>query len=355
MNYEYQSLYFDFTKLNMFMSLDNAIDYNIIYETHQGKIPTQNNNITFYMMTGQTTIQSKSSDIAIIRSKDTSTNVSGSAPIEYKMVDVYDSNTPSIITSGAQEEVHMFGVSYKRKLMSQDDLKNMRNQALDKKAIKIIAGSTHNIKNEEELPTSDAMVNSKFHPVYSKMLLSGHGASTSDRLEFGNNFQTECLGYSPVQVISSCVKWPTDNEKYSTESTSENFSTEIDYLAEMCDTGEITPMDVMGIALAAENDLVKHERTFDDANEWNVFDCEIDKTDQLHSSVNSMLTTVGFTCTEILPHGILPLPDHDSPAMTLAKRYGAVIPSLPNINPTADKLKSKSLAGLQRNMYMFSL
>jgi len=29
------------------------------------------------------------------------------------MVDVYDSNTQSIITSGAQEEVHMFGVLQK--------------------------------------------------------------------------------------------------------------------------------------------------------------------------------------------------------------------------------------------------
>jgi len=69
----------------------------------------------------------------------------------------------------------------------------MRNQALDKKALKIIAGSTHNIKNKDEIPTSDAMVNSEFHPVYSKMLSSGHGASTSNRLELGKNFQTEYL------------------------------------------------------------------------------------------------------------------------------------------------------------------
>jgi len=86
----------------------------------------------------------------------------------------------------------------------------------------------------------------------------------------------------------------------------------------MCDTGELTPIDVMGIALAAENELVKHERIFEDLNQWNVFDCEVDKSDQLDSSVKSMLTTVGFTFTEVLPHGILPLPDHDSPAMTLA-------------------------------------
>jgi len=33
----------------------------------------------------------------------------------------------------------------------------------------------------------------------------------------------------------------------------------------------------MGIALAAENELVKHERTFEEVNQWNVFDCVIDK------------------------------------------------------------------------------
>jgi len=247
-------------------------------------------------------------------------SVSGLVPTVTKVFDVYDSNTPSIITSGAKEEVHMFGVSHKRKLMSQDDLKNMKNQALDKKALKIIAGSTHNIENESEIPTSDAKVNSEFHPIYSNMLLSGHEASTSDRLELGKKFRTEYLGYSPVQIISSCVKWPTDNDKHSTDFTSENFVIEIEYLSEMCDTGELIPMDVMGIGLAAENELVKHERTFEDLDQWNVFDCEIDKSDQLHSMVNSMLTTVGFTCTEILPHGILPLPDLDSPPMTLAKR-----------------------------------
>jgi len=95
------------------------------------------------MMTNQTTVQSKNYDIATPK---VTTSVSGSVSTVSKVFNVYDSNTPSIITSGAQEEVHMFGVSHKRKLMSQDDLKNMRNQALDKKALKIITGSTHNIK-----------------------------------------------------------------------------------------------------------------------------------------------------------------------------------------------------------------
>jgi len=65
------------------------------------------------MMTGQTPNQSKINEFTTTTSKQTSSSL-GSVPTEYIMVDVYDSNTPSIITSGAQAEIHMFGVSHKR-------------------------------------------------------------------------------------------------------------------------------------------------------------------------------------------------------------------------------------------------
>jgi len=54
-----------------------------------------------------------------------------------------------------------------------------------------------------------------------------------------------------------------------------------------------------------------------------------------------MLTIVGFTYTKVLPYGILPLPDHDSPAMTLVKRYGRYVPTLPAIDPKDKKLSVK--------------
>ena len=89
MKREYQNIFFDFTKFKNIESQDSANEYNIMYNFYQNPISTQNNNVTCYMMTG-------------------------TVPTERKMVDVYDSNTPSIITSGAQEEVHMFGVSHKK-------------------------------------------------------------------------------------------------------------------------------------------------------------------------------------------------------------------------------------------------
>jgi len=120
MKREYQNIFFDFTTIKNVRSQDNANEYDILYNIYQSNIQTQNNSITRY------TITSKKNDIAITMSKETK-SVPGSVPTESKMVDVYYSNTPSVITSGAQEEVHMFGVSHKRKLMSQDDLKYMRN------------------------------------------------------------------------------------------------------------------------------------------------------------------------------------------------------------------------------------
>ena len=51
-----------------------------------------------------------------------------------------------------------------------------------------------------------------------------------------------------------------------------------------------------------------------------------------------MLTTVGFTYTEVGQYNLLPLHDHDSPSMTLIRSYGGRVPLLPKINPQDKKL-----------------
>jgi len=107
------------------------------------------------------------------------------------------------------------------------------------------------------------------------MLLSGHESSATKRLVLEKNFKPENFGYSSVQVMSSCVRWPTNTDTDTSTYTSENFDTEIKYLSEMCDTGELLPMDMIGNAMAADNELVKHERTFKNVNDWNVFDCVV--------------------------------------------------------------------------------
>jgi len=83
------------------------------------------------------------------------------------MVDVVDSNTPSIITSGAQGEVHMFGVSHKINLMTQNDLNSMRHQSLNNRASKCVTRSCSEKKDNNELPSTDASVSDDFHPIFS--------------------------------------------------------------------------------------------------------------------------------------------------------------------------------------------
>jgi len=269
--------------------------------------------------------------------------------------DVVDSNTPSIITSGAQGEVHMFGVSHKRKVMTQNDFKNMRHQSLDNKAWKFFAGSCSEIKDYTELPSTDASISDDFQPLLSQMLLSGHKTSKPDRLIFGGNFKSTDLGYSLVRIMSSCVRWPTTENEIASPENSENFHTEIEYLSEMCDTGELTPMDVMGIALVADDELVKYERNFDD-NARNVYYCKLETIDKLYSDVKSMLTTVEFTFTEVIPFNLLPLPDHDSLFMTLTRRYGGRIPELSKIDPKDDKLSVRITLWITKKhvLYMYS-
>jgi len=46
-----------------------------------------------------------------------------------------------------------------------------------------------------------------------------------------------------------------------------------------------------------------------------------------------MLTTVGFTYTKVIPFNLPPLPDHDSPFITLTRRYGGRMSELPKLTP----------------------
>jgi len=62
----------------------------------------------------------------------------------------------------------------------------------------------------------------------------------------------------------------------------------------------MNPVDVLGLALATDNEIVKNERTFRNAS--NPFDyTESDKEELRYTQVRSTITTVGFACTEIVP------------------------------------------------------
>jgi hypothetical protein len=107
----YHNIFFDLNKLQPPANQnDNA--YDLIYNHYQGN----NNGLALIecRMMSNTSPPSESTNITSMEKGNTDPNL--------QLVDVHDSNTPSTITSGAQGEVHMFGVTHKRNLMTQNDL-----------------------------------------------------------------------------------------------------------------------------------------------------------------------------------------------------------------------------------------
>jgi len=178
----YQNVFFDLNKLQLTTNQsDNP--YDLTYNYYQGN----NKSLKFIecrMMTNNS-LSNKPSNINSIENVDV-------APTNL-VVDVVDSNTPSRITSGAQGEVHMFGVSHKRNLMTQNDLKNMRHQSLNSIPLEIFTGSCNEIKDNTELPSTDASASDDFHPIFSQMLLSGQKTSKTDRLYWGEKLIQQIL------------------------------------------------------------------------------------------------------------------------------------------------------------------
>jgi len=131
-------------------------------------------------------------------------------------------------------------------------------------------------------------------------------------------------------VLSTCLRWPTESDDLIEDQ--DNFKTEIDDLAEMCEDGTLSPLDVLGIALVADNEIVKNERIIKSKSDPNSFDYDKDKKNVMYTETKSSLISVGFQNADIVPYNSTPLPDDHSPAMSLTARYGGTIPRSQVIN-----------------------
>jgi len=184
-------------------------------------------------------------------------------------------------------------------------------------------------KDLNDVPDNDN--GEELHPIYSRILQSGHKAAKKVYQEIGKDFMPSQLGYTPVQVLSTCLRWPAEVDDVIEDQ--DNFKTEIDDLAEMCQDGTLSSLDVLGIALVADNEFVKNERIIKSKRDPNPFDYDKNKTDVMFTETKSSLISVGFQNTEIVPYNSTPLPDDHSPSMSLTARYGGSIPRTQSINP----------------------
>jgi len=126
------------------------------------------------------------------------------------------------------------------------------------------------------------------------------------------------------------MRWPTETDDLIEDQ--DTFKTEIDDLAEICDNGSLSPLDVLGIALVTDNEIVKNERIITSNKFPNPFGYDKNRKDIMYTEKKSSLISVGFQNTEIVPYNSTPLPDDHSPAMSLTARYIRTTPRVQIIN-----------------------
>jgi len=146
------------------------------------------------------------------------------------------------------------------------------------------------------------------------------------------------------------MRWPTETDDLIEDQ--DTFKTEIDDLAEMCDNGSLSPLDVLGIALVADNEIVKNERIIKSQNRPNSFDYDENRV-LMYTEIESSLISVGFQNTEIVPYNSTPLPDDYSPAMSLTARYGGSTPRVKIINSDDEAVCVKTTRwGLKQHTHL---
>jgi len=123
--------------------------------------------------------------------------------------------------------------------------------------IQMVYGECQPIDDENKLSQSDT--GDELHPVFSLLLQSGHKASRVHSLLRLINFTLQSLGPTLVQVISNSHRWGTySKDRVSTDEDS--FPTTFKMLSNMCEPQKINSLDILGVTLQADNELVKRER-----------------------------------------------------------------------------------------------
>jgi len=179
----------------------------------------------------------------------------------------------------------------------------------DDQMLGVSIGRTSEVNNpEKDLPltnTGDNLV-----PVFSRILQSEHSTILKNYLNTEKNILPTDLGYIPVKVITTNVRWPNSTSNESKDDETYHLST--------------------------DNKMVKNERQFQ--KKPNVFDhaeCDTENLRHIHSK--SSLVSAGFAYTEIVPIISTILADDDSIPMSIASKYGRPLPRQQIFPPTENE------------------
>jgi len=134
---------------------------------------------------------------------------------------IQQNTTPSLVSSTAPisgPSSYVFGVSGKMKFVPQNYLSQLRRSA---KAV-----SKEEVDDLNYLP--DNANGEELHPIYLRILQSGHKAAHKVYYEIGKDYCPSQLEYTPVHVLSTCMRWPTETD----DEDKDTFETEIDDTSE---------------------------------------------------------------------------------------------------------------------------
>jgi hypothetical protein len=120
---------------------------------------------------------------------------------------VPQNTTPSLVSSTAPisgPSSYVFGVSGKMKFVPQNYLSQLRRSAKDELVKKIVqAVSKEEAANLDYIEDNDN--GEQLHPIYSRILQSGHKSAHKAFYEIGKDYCPSQLGYTPVHVLSTCM------------------------------------------------------------------------------------------------------------------------------------------------------
>jgi hypothetical protein len=257
-------------------------------------------------------------------SNDQIVNTTSSSTLQQPISEDVKSNTPSLFKTYASNESHSIGITSKRKVLPGhlSLLASMSND--DRYDLKIAAGNTQKVNLECEIPSSDT--GSDLHPILCPILQAGHQSSRIDHRQSKGDFDPGNLGITPVHATTSCARWPTMAQDFSGDS--DMYHSKFYNLSELCIQEHVNPLDILGLAMTAENEMVKNEKSMNP--DPNPFDYdEFDAPENRYTHIKSALTSVGFAYTEVVPFDSTPLPDDDSVVMSIVPRYGGSQPRAP--------------------------
>jgi len=112
----------------------------------------------------------------------------------------------------------------------QNYLSQLRRSAKDD-LVKKIVQAVSKVEVDDLSLLQDNDNGEELHPIYSRILQCGHKAAHKFYYEIGKDFWPSQLGYTPVHVLSTCMRWPTETDDLMEDQ--DTFKTEIDDLAEI--------------------------------------------------------------------------------------------------------------------------